>query len=278
MSLLDSMQLVSKSAVSPMMVTITGEAGTAKTSLAALFPNVLIIRIEDGTKSISNKDQVMQTPILDSSHQVIQWLSDIYNADSPIKYIAFDSVTKLNAIIEDEVVNNDPKKPKSINTAQGGFGAGLNAVAKIHRDIKSWCDALRVDKNIGTIFIAHSKIQNLDSPDLDSYSRYGLKMGNQSVGVYVDDVDMVCQLRLNTVVMSGDSEMARAKAKAIGGISIHAHAEPSGVNKNRYGIKKAIPFVKEVFPFQSIIDTGDYIENYNVNTETGEIKGENQNG
>lgn len=273
MSLLDNMELVANAPVAPMSITVLGDAGTAKTSLLSLFPRTLIIRTEDGTKSLNNKESVMQTPVLKSSSEVLQWLSDIYSAqDSKIMTIGFDSVTKLNSIIEDEVVANDQRNPKSINTACGGFGAGHNAVAKVHRSIKAWCDLLASEKGINIVFIAHSKIESLDSPDMDAYSRYGLKMNKQSLGVYVDDMDMVCQLRLNTIVLTGKGELDKAKAKSTGGITILAHAQPSNVTKNRYEIKREIPFIQGVFPFQSIIDTGRYIENYNVDTSTGEIK------
>lgn len=273
MSLLDNMALVSSAPIAPMQITIMGDAGTAKTSLLSLFPKTLIIRTEDGTKSLNNKGSVMQTPVLNSSHSVLQWLSDIYNTvDCKIKTIGFDSVTKLNSIIEDEVVASDQKNPKSINTACGGFGAGHNAVAKVHRSIKQWCDLIASEKGIHIVFIAHSKVENLDSPDMDAYSRYGLKMNKQSLGIYVDDIDMVCQLRHKTVVLSGKGELDRAKAKAVGGIDILCHATPSNVTKNRYEIMREIPFIKDVFPFQSIIDTGRYVENYNVDTATGEIK------
>lgn len=273
MSLLDNMSLVGNAPIAPMQITVIGDAGTAKTSLASLFPSVLIIRAEDGTKSIDNKDSVMQTPVLNNSASVMQWLSDIYaSQDSGIKTIAFDSITKLNAIIEDEIVASDRKHPKSINTALGGYGAGHNAVAKVHRDIKAWCDLIASEKGVHIVFIAHSKIENLDSPDLEAYTRYGLKMNRASLGIYVDDIDMVCQLRLNTIVMTGKGELDKAKAKTTGGISILAHAQPSNVTKNRYDIHKEIPFVRGVFPFQSIIDTGRYVENYNVDKATGEIK------
>ena len=274
MSLLDSMSLVSSAPVAPMMITITGDAGTAKTSLLSLFPKTLIIRTEDGTKSLNNKDQVMQTPVINNSATVLQWLSDIYTStDNKIRTIGFDSITKLNAIIEDEIVASDRKNPKSINTALGGYGAGHNAVAKVHRSIKDWCDLLRDEKGINIVFIAHSKIDTLDSPDMDAYSRYGIKMAKQSWGVYVDDVDMVCQSRHKTAVLSGDSELAKSKAVSTGGIELLCHALPSNITKNRYEIKSVIPFLEGVFPFQSIIDTGRYDPNYNIDKTTGEIKG-----
>lgn len=274
MSLLDSMSLVSNAPVAPMMITVTGDAGTAKTSLLSLFPKTLIIRTEDGTKSLNNKDQVMQTPVINNSATVLQWLSDIYTSqDSKIRTIGFDSITKLNSIIEDEIVASDRKNPKSINTACGGFGAGHNAVAKVHRSIKDWCDLLRDEKGINIVYIAHSKIDTLDSPDMDAYSRYGIKMAKQSWGVYVDDVDMVCQMRHKTAVLSGKGELDKAKAVSTGGIEILCHAMASNITKNRYEIKAVVPFLEGVFPFQSIIDTGRYVQNYNVDKSTGEIKG-----
>lgn len=299
MSLLDSMSLVSSAPIAPMMVTITGDAGTAKTSLLSLFPKTLIIRTEDGTKSLNNKDQVMQTPVINNSATVLQWLSDIYNdTNTKIRTVGFDSITKLNSIIEDEICANDRKNPKSINTACGGFGAGHNAVAKVHRSIKDWCDILRDHKGINIVFIAHSKIDTLDSPDMDAYSRYGIKMAKQSWGVYVDDVDMVCQARHKIAVLSGKGELDKSKAVSTGGIELMCHANASNITKNRYEIKTVVPFLEGVFPFQSIIDTGRYdpnykvektavenlnvdkmnvdkmnVENLNVDKTTGEIKG-----
>lgn len=286
MGLLDSMSLVSSSGVTPMICTIIGDAGCAKTSLGALFPKPLFIRLEDGTKSLKNKDAVMQTPVLNVSADVLSWLSEIYHTDSPVRSIIFDSVTKLNSIIEDEVLASDTKNAKSINTAMGGYGAGHNAVAAIHRAIKQWCDIIARDKGINIVFIAHSKIETLDSPDLDAYSRYGLKMNKASYSAYIDDVDMVAQLKLSTFVMKGKSELDKSKAKTTGGITITTQALPSSPTKNRYGITADINFKEGVFPFQSIIDTGHYIENYSptsneqvneltsneqVDTSTGEI-------
>lgn len=275
MSLLSTLTNVSDAPIEPMKVTILGDAGTCKTSLGALFPRVLFLRTENGTKSIDAelKSKIKQTPVLTSSHDVIQWLSDIYNEPTGLKTLVFDSVTKMDSIIEDEVVANDPKMPKSIMTACGGFGGGYRAVAKVHREIKAWCDAISLTQNVNIVFIAHSKVGSLDSPDQDAYSKYGLKMGGASTAVYVDDVDMVAQTRMKTVVMKGKGELDQSKVKAIGGFIIRAHPDPSGVNKNRYQISKDIEFVRNVFPFQSIIDTGSYIENYvPVDKSTGEIK------
>lgn len=271
MSLLESMSLVSSTGVTPMVMTVIGDAGTAKTSLGALFPKPLFIRLEDGTKSLENKDQVMQTPVIGSTAEVISWLSDLYNSESPVKTVIFDSVTKMNSMIEDEVIASDIKAPKSINTALGGYGAGHNAVSSIHRSIKAWCDVLARHRGMNIIFIAHSKIETMDSPDLDAYSRYGLKMNRASFASYIDDVDMVAQLKLATFVMKGKSEMDRAKAKTTGGITISCHAQPSSVTKNRFGIVNDIVFEQGIFPFQSIIDTGRYDKDHKIDTTTGEI-------
>ncbi len=272
-SLLGNLSFVSSGPVPPMVVTIMGDAGTAKTSLGSLFPNPLFIRLEDGTKSIPTDRQVMQTPVLQSSADVIAYLSEIHAAPGEVKTMCFDSVTRLNALIVDEIVASDPKKPKSINQAMGGWGAGEEAVAKVHRVIKSWCDAIARDHGINSVFIAHQKIALLDSPDIDAYSRYGLKMHDKSVAVYVDDVDMVAQLKHSVVVIKGDSELAESKAKRIGGIEIHAVPVPSSPVKNRYQIKDTIMFEENVFPFESIIKTGRYEKDFNVDKSTGEVNG-----
>lgn len=270
--MLNFMSKVSEEALSPMVVTIIGDAGTAKTSLGALFPRPLIIRLEDGTKSLDNKGDVMQTNVIQTVPELIGILSDIHNApqDQIPATLVFDSITKLNGMIEEMVVANDQGKGTSINTACGGYGAGHATVASQHRTIKDWCDAIKRDKGCHIVFIAHSRVERLDNPDEDEYNRYGIKINKLSLSVYVDDVDMVCQTRFKTAVMR-KSETASKKAVGIGGVYLKCTPEPSNITKNRYAITTDIDFHQGVFPFASIIKTGRY-STETIDTTTGEIK------
>jgi GTPase SAR1 family protein len=51
----------------PIIATLFGEGGMGKTTLAAMFPNPVFIRTEDGTASLKGNDNVSMFPLATST-------------------------------------------------------------------------------------------------------------------------------------------------------------------------------------------------------------------
>lgn len=231
------------------IITILGEAGTGKTNLAATMPKPIFIRIEDGLQSIPAANRPDAFPVVDSVETLFAQINALLREEHDYKTVVFDSVTKLDRMFEKYIIDSDPKQPKSINQAMGGYGAGLSAVANLHGRIRKAAGMLN-DAGMCVNFIAHADTETIELPDSDPYMRYSLRLGKRSLAHYVDDVDAVALVKLETFY-TGDGD--RKKAISTGDRVICMNATSSSVTKNRYGVTEDVKFDLGVNPFTTII-------------------------
>lgn len=222
----------------PVIMTIFGEAGVGKTTLAAMMPDPVIIRTEDGTASLAGADHVALFDVATSSQNVLDAIEALATQEHTFQTLVIDSITQLATIIEHEIVAADAKA-KSINQAGGGYGAGYSAAAERHRLIREWAGALAYDKGMNIVFVGHADTETLDLPDMDAFARYTVRMHKKSLPHYVDNVDLVGFVRLKTFTR-GDGEKKRAVSD--GTREIICHPVASNVSKNRFGITDALTF------------------------------------
>lgn len=236
----------------PLIATITGDAGIGKTRLASTFPNAVFIRSEDGMQSIPSNDRPDALPLLTSPDELWEQLTALINEEHDYKTVVIDSVTALERMFLQHVVENDPKKPKSINQALGGYGAGLQAVAAMHQRVRKAAGILNAKRGMHVVFIAHADTVTIEPPDQDPYTRYDLRLGKRSVAPYTDDVDLVGYLKLETHTM-GDGE--RKKAISDGTRLLVAYTTASNVSKNRFHITDDLPVAEGENPLAAYVPT-----------------------
>lgn len=222
----------------PIIITLFGEGGMGKTTLAAMFPRPVFIRTEDGTASLTGNDDVSLFPIARSSQDVLDQIEALATQDHDFKTLVVDSITQLATLIEAEIVAADPKA-KSINQAGGGYGAGYNTAADRHRMVREWAGALAYDKGMNVVFIGHADTETLDLPDMDAFGRYTVRLHKKSLPHYTDNVDAVCMIRLKSFVR-GDGDKKRAVST--GEREIICYPQASSVTKNRFDITQPLPF------------------------------------
>ena len=246
----DLTQLEKPNGNRPVIMTIAGEAGLGKTTLAASFPNPVMIRLEDGSMAIQGMDVAM-FPLCQSSTDAFNQITALATTDHSFKTLIIDSVTQLNTMIEGEVVASDPKA-KSINQANGGYGAGNGAVAEVHRKLRDWCGSLSSRKQMNIIFISHADSETVRPPDNEDYTRYTLRMHPKSASHYVDNVDCVAFIKQKTLVV-GNADSDKKISFSDGTRIITCHPVASHVSKNRFGIDKDLPFIKGENPFKPFL-------------------------
>lgn len=249
MSILSTIQ---KPADRPVIVTITGDSGIGKTSLAATFPKPIFIRAEDGLQAIPVENRPDALPLVQTVEQLWEQLTALLQEQHDYQTLVVDSVTALERLFVDYVMASDPKKPKSIAQALGGYGAGFNAVAALHQRVRKAAGLLNERKNMHVVFIAHADTETIELPDQDPYTRYSLRLNKRSVAPYIDDSDLVGFIKLQTYTI-GDGE--RKKAVSDGERVITTYAVASCVSKNRFGITKDLPVAQNVNPFTGIVPT-----------------------
>jgi hypothetical protein len=233
----------------PPIITITGDAGVGKTVLAATFEAPIFIRAEDGLQSIPTDRRPDAFPVIAKVDDLWAQLTALINEDHSYKTLVVDSVTQLETLFHDYVLDNDPKA-KSIAQAMGGYGAGREAIAAMHGRMRKAAKLLNERKGMTVIFIAHSDISQVDLPDQDPYSRYELRLHKKSVPHFVDNVDLVAYLKLETFTKGeGDKKKAISDGTRIA-VCYTAAAQ---ISKNRYGITEDIVVAEGQNPFVQFI-------------------------
>ena len=97
----------------PVIATITGDAGVGKTRLAATFPNPIFVRAEDGMQSIPKEERPKALPIITKVDQLWEQLTAIVQDKHDYQTMVIDSVTALERLFVQHVVDSDPKNPRS---------------------------------------------------------------------------------------------------------------------------------------------------------------------
>lgn len=246
------------------IATITGDAGVGKTSLAATFPKPIFIRAEDGLQSVPEASRPDAFPVLSKVEDLWEQLTALIKEEHDYKTLVIDSVTQLETMFGEHVMEADPKKPKSLAQANGGYGAGFSAVAALHGRVRKAAKVLKEKRGMNVVFIAHSDVTTIELPDQDPYSRYELRLHKKSMAHYVDNVDLVAYLKLETFT-TGDGE--RKKAISSGNRIAVCYTAAAQVSKNRYGISEDIEVPHGKNPFVEFIPA---LQNKAKSKKTGE--------
>jgi len=249
MSLMDT---IGKPVDRPVLVTICGDSGTGKTSLACTFPKPIVIRAEDGLQSIPAKTRPDAFPVLTDAQSLWDQLNALIHEPHDYQTVITDSVTALERMFVAEVMKQDPKA-KSINQALGGYGAGVNAVATMHQRVRKAAGLLNEKRGMHVVFVAHADVEMMRLPDADDYMRYSLRLPPKSLPPYVDDVDVVGFLRLVTFTKGDDGD--RKKAISTGDRQLVVHATAANVSKNRYGLTEPLDCPPGANPLAEFIPT-----------------------
>lgn len=246
MALLD---MISKPADRPVIVTITGDSGMGKTTLAASFPKPVFIRVEDGLQAIPVSHRPDALPLVGRVEQLWEQMQALIVEKHDYKTVVIDSITALERLLMQYIIESDPKQPKSINQAMGGYGAGLAAVGALHQQVRRAAGKL-VERGCHVVFIAHADTETVELPDSDPFTRYCLRLGKKSLAPYVDDVDLVGFLKLRTFY-TGDGD--RKKAISDGNRVLVCYATGANVSKNRYGITEDLQVQRGANPLAAFI-------------------------
>lgn len=232
----------------PARILLYGPAGIGKTTLASEFPDPVFLQIEDGTPS---DVELVSFGKLNSFGEVMEALASLYTEDHDFKTVVIDSITELQRLIFAETCARGDEKGNSKNNIEDfGYGKGYVYATRIASEFMDGINALRVDRGMSVILIAHSTVSRFDDPETVSYDRYEIALRSSDKanadlrGMFEREMDAIILLKQPVTLKTEEQGMNKSRAIAGGGGSVvmHTVGKPSFTAKNRYKLPPTVRY------------------------------------
>src|SRR4051795_629874 len=177
----------------PPVVMMYAVHGIGKTTFGACAPKPIFIQTEDGLGSI----EADTFGIMKSYSDIMDAIGVLYNEKHDFKTVVLDSADWAEPLVWQDTcrINNwkDIEAP--------GYGRGYAAALDSWRMLLDGLIALRDERDMAIIILAHSEIRHFDSPEVEGFDRYQPKLHKGASAVMQETCDAVLfsNYRVNTV-------------------------------------------------------------------------------
>jgi len=221
----------------PPRVVIHGAQKVGKSTFAAGSFNPIFLPLEDGLSGME-VDAFNGGSPLRSYEEVDQALASLYTEKHEYGTVVIDSTDWLEPLIWAHAC----KKNGWANIEAPGYGKGYAEANTIWRELLDKLNALRTDKGMAIILIAHTVVKSFSAPDTESFDRYELKMNKGALGLIVEWADCILYASDETAIKKESSGFnTRARGISTGRRIMNTNAKPSFIAGNRYSLPDVLP-------------------------------------
>ena len=219
----------------PRRITIFGVQGVGKTSFAADSESPIYLPTEDGQNNID----CHRFPLATRYTDVLAALGELYSEQHDYRTAVVDSLDWLERLIWAEVC-----RQKGVESVEDcGYGKGYVFALTQWREVLDGLDALRNDRGMTVILIAHAKIERFENPETESYDRFVPRLHKSAAALVQEWSDEVLFATYKVHTKQTDEGFGRKTARGLGtGERILRTSErPAHVAKNRLGLPNELP-------------------------------------
>lgn len=220
---------------------IYGVGGIGKTTFAAGATKPIFLFTEEGQGSldVARFEPRPDDPVLRTWEELIEGCQALYNEQHDYGTVVLDSMDFAEPLLWRYV----SEKYKKANIEAFGYGKGYVYAVDEARILFQWLDALRNDRNMAIIIIAHNETKKFESPDAETYDRYKLRLQDRLAHYIHDWSDVLLFANYKTTVVKDDEGFNRDRKRGVGvGERVMFSEErPAFWAKNRYGLPFELP-------------------------------------
>ncbi len=233
MKLLD--QVMSGKTPAPRRVMLYGTQGIGKSTFASCAPKPIFLQTEDGLGEIDCD----KLPLVTSFNEAMAALSELYTEPHPYQTIVVDSLDWLERLIWTDVCRK--RNVESIEDI--GYAKGYIFALTQWREFLEGLSALRTDKSMSVVLIAHARIERFENPETESYDRYVPRLHKLAAAVVQEWCDEVFFATYKIYTKQTEEGFNRKRSQGIGSGEriIRTQERPAHVAKNRLNLPEEIP-------------------------------------
>ncbi len=208
---------------------------THNSTFGAMAEAPIFIQTEDGLAGIDCE----RFPLATKYRDVLAAMGELYTEPHEYRTVVLDSLDWLERLIFVEVCAN--RNVESIEDI--GYGKGYVFALTQWREVLAGLDALRNDRGMNVILIAHAQIERFANPETDTYDRYSprlQKLASALVQEWCDDV-LFATYRIHTKTTNEGFDRKRVQAIGTGERIVRTTERPAHVAKNRLGLPEEFP-------------------------------------
>jgi hypothetical protein len=218
-----------------------GTHGIGKSTFASCAPKPVFIQTEDGLGEIDCD----KFPLTARFDQAMQALSELYTDKHPYRTVVVDSLDWLERMIWAEVC-----RKRNVDSIEDiGYAKGYVFALTQWREFVEGLTALRNDKGMTVLLIAHARIERFENPETESYDRYVPRLHRLASQVIQEWCDEVLFASFKVFTRQTDEGFDRKRTHGIGtGERIIRTVErPAHVAKNRLNLPEEMPLDWETY-------------------------------
>lgn len=235
----------------PLRMILAGSPGVGKTTFGCSAPNPVVIQTEDGLEPLIQAgvvpDTVARFPFAQGFGDVLDSLEALWTEAHDFQTLVLDSLDWLEPMVWRATCEAASGGKKIESIEDFGYGKGYIEADKQWAIFRDGLNALRRDRSMNVILIAHTEVKRFEAPDEQPYDRYQIKLHKRASALMEEWADVVGIAKPKNLVTTrtegaGKTEKKVHKAVATQDRVLFLADKPSAVAKNRYNLPSEIPF------------------------------------
>lgn len=221
-----------------------GVGGIGKTTLASKAKSPLFIQCEDGEGllDITRFNPYEYPKPFDSILEFMDTLITV--PDHGFWTCVVDTIDWLERIILKAVCSDN-----NVDSIEDiGYGKGYVYAIDYWQKFLNKCDFLR-KKGINVVLLAHTEIMKFNSPEMEPYDRYELKLNKKYAPIIFEWADIVAFLNYDVTIQKDKGKFGNETTRAVGGTqrNMFFYEKPAYKAKNRYSLPESCPMHWETY-------------------------------
>lgn len=218
----------------PPRLVVFGSHKIGKSTFAASAPSPVFIQTEDGLDGID----ATAFPLAKSYNDVMAAISTLYAEKHDHQTVVLDSLDWAERLIWAHTAAEHGKD----DIEAFGYGKGYLFALDHWKTLLDGLNALRKDRGMAVICLAHHAIKRFDAPDVEPYDRYQIKLHERASALVQEWADVIGFANYEVFTAKSDVGFNKDVTRGVttGRRLLHLTERPAFQAGNRYGLPDSV--------------------------------------